>query len=380
MLKLRAIRVTWMTALVICAASAALAQDITGTWQGTVQDPGQQRRLLFKITADNGTLRVALYSIDRGPQPYAGTATVTGTNVSILLPSLNGTFGGKLSADGSEIAGTYAAQGAAAVPLTVKHVGADAAWEIPAVPAALKPMAADANPAFEVATIKPSKPGTPGQGIVVRGRQFSTLNTPLSLLIAFAYGLHPRQIAEAAPWMDQDQYDILAQPDADGVPNEKQLRTMMQKLIADRFKLTFHLEKRELAVYTITVADKTKAASALTPNVGNPNGLPGLGFSRPGALRALNAKISDFANLLQTVVMDRPVVDQTTLPERYDFQFNWTPDQSQFGGRGPAPSDDPSAPPGIFTAMQEQLGLKLESTRAPVDVLVIDHVEKPTAD
>lgn len=154
----------------------------------------------------------------------------------------------------------------------------------------------------------------------------------------------------------------------------------MQKLIADRFKLTFHLEKRELAVYTITVADKTKAASALTPNVGNPNGLPGLGFSRPGALRALNAKISDFANLLQTVVMDRPVVDQTTLPERYDFQFNWTPDQSQFGGRGPAPSDDPSAPPGIFTAMQEQLGLKLESTRAPVDVLVIDHVEKPTAD
>jgi uncharacterized protein (TIGR03435 family) len=180
--------------------------------------------------------------------------------------------------------------------------------------------------------------------------------------------------------MDDDKYDVLAQPDAEGQPSDRQLRTMMQKLLAERFKLAFHVEKRELAVYTLTISDKDKAAAKLTPSAGDPNGLPGLGFSRPGALRSTNAKISDLAFVLQSVVMDRPVLDQTGLTARYDFPFTWTPDQSQFGGRVGNPPDDPNAPPGIFTAIQEQLGLRLESTRAPVDVTVIDHVEHPSQD
>ena len=89
----------------------------------------------------------------------------------------------------------------------------------------------------------------------------------------------------------------------------------------------------------------------------------------------------DFAGLMQTAVLDRPVVDQTGLSGRFDFTLTWTPDESQFGGLGvkvPPPTDDPAAPPGLFTAIQEQVGLKLESTRAPVEVFVVDRVEKPS--
>ena len=96
---------------------------------------------------------------------------------------------------------------------------------------------------------------------------------------------------------------------------------------------------------------------------------------------ATNATMGDFAGVLQAAVLDRPVVDQTGLQGRFDFPLKWTPDESQFGGMGmkiPPPSENADAPPGLFTAIQEQIGLKLESTKAPVEVLVIDHIEKPS--
>jgi uncharacterized protein (TIGR03435 family) len=89
----------------------------------------------------------------------------------------------------------------------------------------------------------------------------------------------------------------------------------------------------------------------------------------------------DFCDGMQGAVMDKPVVDHTGLTGRYDFFLTWTPDDSQFlqmGARAPQPTDDPNAPPGLFTAIQEQLGLKLQAAKGPVQVLVIDHLEKPT--
>jgi uncharacterized protein (TIGR03435 family) len=91
--------------------------------------------------------------------------------------------------------------------------------------------------------------------------------------------------------------------------------------------------------------------------------------------------MGDLASVMQSAVLDRPVVDQTGLQGRFDFTLNWTPDETQFaalGARIQPPTDDPSAPPNLFTAIQEQLGLRLESTRAPVDVIVIDTVDHPT--
>ena len=111
------------------------------------------------------------------------------------------------------------------------------------------------------------------------------------------------------------------------------------------------------------------------------NGLPGIGFGRLGQMNATHANMSDLAGVFQAAVLDRPVVDQTGNSGRFDFQLKWTPDETQFTGleiKAPPPSDSADAPPDLFTPLQEQLGLKLTATKAPVDVLVIDRAEKPS--
>jgi uncharacterized protein (TIGR03435 family) len=180
-------------------------------------------------------------------------------------------------------------------------------------------------------------------------------------------------------WVNTDKYDITAQPDGEGAPSQQQWKQMWQKLLAERFKLTFHHDKKELSVYVLSVA---KTGPKLTKSEGDPNGLPGLFFTKLGALNGRNATMGEFANMiLQNAVLDRPVLDQTGLIGRWDFTLNWTPDDSQFASFGikiPPPSDAAAAPPNLYTAIQEQIGLKLEATKAPADVLVVDHVEKPT--
>jgi uncharacterized protein (TIGR03435 family) len=365
--------------IVLAALSGALlAQSITGTWQGTLQAGARELRIVIKIsTTDADSLKAVMYSIDQGGQPIPGAITLQGSAVKMSVPGIAGTLEGKLNADGNSIAGTWS-QGPTPLPVNLKRATNETAWAIPEPPAPAKPMAADANPVFEVATIKPSKPDTQGKGFMVRGRQFSTINTSLSDLITFAYGLHARQITGGPGWIESDKYDLAAKPDGEGQPNDKQWKTMVQKLLADRFKLTFHRDKKELSVYAIVVG---KTGPKLTKSDGDPNGLPGLFFRGLGVLPARNATMADFAGTMQTAVLDRPVVDQTGLPGRYDFLLKWTPDETQFAGLGvkvPPPTDNADAPPDLYTAIQQQLGLKLEPTKAPVEVLVIDRAEKPS--
>ena len=351
--------------------------DITGTWQGTLQ-AGRDLRTVVKISKAGAELTAVLYSIDQGggALPASGV-TLQGSTIRFAVPGVGATYEGKVSADGASITGSMT-QGDKPLPLNLKRATAETAWAIPEPAARPKPMAPDANPTFEVATIKPSQPDTPGLFITIRGRSLQTRNTTVSNLLTFAYGLHPRQITSGPPWLESEKYDLTAQPDGEGQPSEKQWRAMLQKLIADRFKLAFHRDKKELSVYALVV---DKSGSKLTKNDTDPNGLPGLFFRGLGVLPARNATMADFAGLLQTAVLDRPVVDQTGLAGRFDFTLTWTPDETQFGGLGikvPPPTDSATAPPGLFTAVQEQLGLKLDSTKAPVDVLVVDRVEKPT--
>jgi uncharacterized protein (TIGR03435 family) len=365
-------------ALAALSAGTLFAQNITGTWQGTLQ-AGKELRIVIKISrTDTEALKALMYSIDQSGQGISASAiTLQGSAVKMSVPGIGGTYEGKLSADANSITGTWI-QGPSPLPLNLKRATSETAWTIPDPPARLKPMPADANPVFEVATIKPSKPGTPGKGFGVRGRHFSTKNTSVSDIITFAYGVHARQITGGPAWLETDKYDLDAQPDGEGQPNDKQWKTMVQKLLADRYKLTFHREKKELSVYAIVVG---KTGPKLTKSEGDPNGLPALFFRRLGMLPARNATIADFAGLMQAAVLDRPVVDQTGLPGRYDFTLTWTPDEFQFGGQvanTPAPPGNAEAPPDLFTAMQQQLGLKFESTKAPAEVLAIDHVEKPS--
>lgn len=350
-------------------------QDITGTWQGTLQ-AGRELRTVVKISkADNGGYKVVLYSIDQGGQPIAANAaSLDGSTFKYSISAIGGSYEGKLSTDGNTITGTWT-QGPKPLPLTLTRANKDAEWEIPRPPV---PMATDATPQFEVATVKPSNPDVPGKWFTVRGRQFTTHATSLNDLIVFAYGVQTKQIVGGLDWMDKDKFDFAGVPDKEGQPNAHQWKSMIQKSLADRFKLSFQHDKRELSVYLLTVG---KNGPKLTKNEGGGT-LPGLFFRpTPGGimLPGVNATMADFVGVMQSAVLDRPVVDQTGLSGRYDFQLSWAPDESQFSAIHMPPSAQSDNPlPSLFTAIQEQLGLKLEATKAPADVMVIDHVEKPS--
>jgi uncharacterized protein (TIGR03435 family) len=243
--------------------------------------------------------------------------------------------------------------------------------------AKLPPMAVDAKPGFDVATIKRSDPDVSrGTFFTIRGSHIIAANTNGNDLISLAYGLHTKQIVNGPPWLLTARFDIDGIPDVEGRPNHKQVKLMIQKLLAARFKLAFHHEQRELAVYAIVVG---KNGPKLTTTDRKPNDNTNFSYTNRVVLTVRNATMADFADGMQASFMDRPVVDQTGLTDRYDFLLKWTPDESQsgLGEKAPPPTDDPNTPPGLYTAVQEQLGLKLISTRAPVDVLVIDHIEMP---
>jgi uncharacterized protein (TIGR03435 family) len=355
--------------------------DISGDWQGTLQ-AGKLLRTVLKITKTDKGWSATMYSIDQGAQPIKATsATLDGSTFKYTVDLIGGSYQGTLGADGNSIAGTWT-QGPNPLPLTLVRTTKETAWEIPAPPPPPKLMAADADPSFDVATIKPNNSAaTSMQGLFVRGRNFTIRNGSLGDLIAFAYNVQVKQVVSGPEWMDRDRYDIDGVPDKEGVPSDKQLRTMMRKLLADRFKMTFHQEKRELSAYVLAVG---KGGQKLTATQVN-GPLPGFGM-RPGAggltLNAINATLPDFTSFLQMLVLDRPVVDQTALAGRFDFKVTFTPDDSQFNGHPPklpTQTDTVESSPGLFEAFQQQLGLKLEAQKTPVDVIAIDHVEKPSA-
>lgn len=367
-----------MTALILCVSAVVTAQstqNLAGQWQGTI-NPGKELRLVFVVTgnAAGGGYSATTYSIDQGPGGVVTTVTAQGATVRFTVSTLGATVEGKLASDGHSIVGTFT-QGPGSLPITLTRATKETAWAIPAPP---KSMASDAPTTFEVATIKPSDPNRPGKVFTVKGREVITINTTLSDLIGMAYNLHTRQVSGGPSWMESDKYDVNGVPQAEGVPSTEQLRGLIQSLLKDRFKLTTHFEKRDLPAYALTVAS---GGHKLTQNTTNPNGLPGLFFKGLGNLPARNATMGDFARVMTQAVLDRPVVDRTGLQGRFDFTLSWTPDESQFRSMGvnvPAPSGDPNAPPSLFTAIQEQLGLRLESVNAPVDVMVIDRVERPS--
>ncbi|MGA3033232.1 MAG: TIGR03435 family protein [Terracidiphilus sp.] len=365
------------------AASPASPTDLVGVWQGTLHIPQANRDLRIEIKvskADAAGYKTAFYSIDQGGQPIAGTkTTLENGNVTFGVDAIGGKYEGKMSADGKTINGTWT-QGPNPLALNLERTTPEAAWPIPEP---VKPMAADANPGFDVVTVKPSQPGAQGKGFGFQGTHFRTFNTNMNDLVAFAYGMHTKQIVGAPDWFGTDLFDIDGKPDVEGQPSLHQMEEMVQKLLPDRFALKFHHEQRELPVYIVTVAPggpKMKTTTA------GPNDPQGFGFRGLGDLIVRNMNMKEFASWMQSGVMDKPVVDHTGLTDKYDFTLKWTPDDSQFAqfrGVGavtpPGAGSDPNAPPSLYTAMPETLGLKMEAGKAMDDVIVIDHVEKPAA-
>ena len=228
-----------------------------------------------------------------------------------------------------------------------------------------------ATPRFQVATIKPSRPGE-SRTLQIQGNRFATTNTSVIDLLKYAYGLQEQEIV-APKWLNAQKFDLVGDPETQTRPSSDDFKKIVQNLLADRFHLTAHHETRDLSVFEIVSA---KSAPKLSKSTRPPDGPPAVAYSS-GWLTVGNATIADLATFLQRFVTDRPVYDGTGIAGKYDFTLRWAPDELQPEGSRQG-DDNNSSLPGLFTAIQEQLGLKLQEEKRPVQVFVIDRVDMPS--
>jgi uncharacterized protein (TIGR03435 family) len=250
---------------------------------------------------------------------------------------------------------------------------------------------------FDVASVKSAVPGTLGGRLeFLPGGRFTATNVPLNFLIQRVYELRDFQIVGDPNWMaiiadgTGARYEIQAKGDESAT--EAQVREMVKALLADRFQLKVHKDTRDLPVYALIPA-KAGVKLASAKDNGRPRGTGGILSMDRGWIQGTNVTMSFFIQSLSRSV-DRPVVDQTNFTDAFDFRLTWTPDSSAVQDATPdggCPSSfaamqerlgqKPEAwtCPSIFTAVQDQLGLKLDPQKAPIEVLVIDHVERPSA-
>jgi uncharacterized protein (TIGR03435 family) len=213
---------------------------------------------------------------------------------------------------------------------------------------------------FEVAAIKRSDPSHVGvQTYFAPGGKFAALTAPLKSLVCFAYQLRDHQVAGGPAWFDTEPFDVTAKGDEHA--SYAQLGMMVQTLLADRFQLKFHHEMKEQPIYAL-VLGKNGPKFREVNEAGR-----GVGIGGRGRLNGNGADMATFASALSGK-LGRSVVDRTGLKGFYDFLLTWTPDEAQADAPGPS----------LFTALQEQLGLKLESMKGPVEILVVDRAERPS--
>jgi len=245
-----------------------------------------------------------------------------------------------------------------------------------------------AQPArFEVAAIKPSDPDAHSSSIMTdKVGGLNATNVPLRAIITMAYGIRDFQLSGGPAWVGVVRYDIIAKPertenaaeppdvnsmtDDQRKVRDEQWKARVRTLLAERFGLVVHTETKDQQIYVLGVA---KGGPKLTI-VTKPGDRQGMSNNR-GRNQGYAATMSMLATNLANVA-GRPVIDKTGLTEKYDWVLEWTSDMPATGSDAPQPVDSPG--PTIFTALQEQLGLKLEPSKGPVDTIVIDHVDRPT--
>jgi uncharacterized protein (TIGR03435 family) len=217
---------------------------------------------------------------------------------------------------------------------------------------------------FEVASIKPSNADASSSGIDSGKGRIHGYNVTLKRCIMGAYGVGPNQIIGGPDWLDSERFEITAK--AEEPVGVSVLNTMLQALLADRFKLALHREMKQIDAYIIELRNEA-------PKLEKGDGKGATTQNGRGNLVATNATMDRFAEILSRQ-MDRPIVNHTGLEGLFNITLKWTPAGATTAKPDAAAIDGPS----IFTAIQEQLGLRLRAQKVPVEVLVIDHAEKPT--
>jgi len=363
----------------VAAPASTAAQkpmkQIAGVWQGTIHAGTDVPVVATISAANNAEYKVLFYGIDQNEaavSPYF--FTVQSGTVKWAIAG-GGSYEGELNNDANTIEGSWRLGGPSLFPVTLTRVQTEAAKKLVEELSQPQVLPVKARFAFEVASVRPSKAPYMStrsrmDGVSIKGATlwqiiFNAYNAPGLSSIS-----RDDQVSGLPGWASSDTFDIEAKIDEETLsalqklPPKEQFRQrqfMLQALLADRFKLQAHRETKEMPVYALVVAKgglKLKESHAIA----------GMSSSGGGRITIAAGRLDDLAFSLTNDV-DRIVANKTGYTGKYDVDLKWTPDDRQ---------GTPDAGPSIFTALEEQLGLKLIPTKGPVDVLVVEHVERPS--
>jgi uncharacterized protein (TIGR03435 family) len=363
--------------LMALLGTALSAQTIAGTWQGTLPigptgqgtTPGSGNpRIVFTIEKKpDGSFHGGVTSIDRGNSLPFTSVTFSASNVTFAVgDALN--YRGKLSADGKSIAGTWT-QGNLSLPLNLQLATAETLWKPERAPQ-LPPMAASADPSFEVAIIKPTGPDENNTLFDLRARKFSSQHTSAKELIKIAYNVRGRQVLGGPAWLEETKFDVVGEPDTEGLPSEAQNRVMVRKLLEERFHLVAHTNKQPFPVLALTLDPKGPRLTPSDPSLNNNGGMSARRDGDDVILQFSGTTIPQFIAFVMNTFQDKQLVDETGLSGIYDITL-------RLAGlaQGPVSSDDQG---NALVLAAQHAGFKLVSKKEPLPVVVVDHIDLPT--
>lgn len=355
------------------------AQSIVGTWQGTLPMYGAAQgasvydnpRVEFNIEQNSdGSFHGGITFIDRGVTVAFSSIAFSAPEVTLAESSAAFTYRGKLSADGKSITGIWT-QSNQSFPLTLT-LAAAGPLSPRADPASTAPMAADADPTYEVATIKPATAEEQHPIFNLRAHRLNATGTSAKELIKVAWNVRGRQVLGGPPWLEEKKFDIVAEPDAPGLPSEQQSRLMVRKLLADRFHLVAHTDQQFYPVLALTLNPKAQRPVPSDPNF-SPSG--GMSMRREGddiVLQFSGTTIPQMLAFIMNTFQERQLVDETGLSGTYNITLRIA---------GLAQSQTAVSPDDVGNALvqaAQQAGFKFIPEKEPLLVVIVDHIDLPT--
>jgi uncharacterized protein (TIGR03435 family) len=356
--------------ILLAAAVSVPAQTIAGTWQGELSFGPNTQRIAFSIEKKpDGAFRGGVKWVDDDHGMLLDTISLSGSDVTFSQPFLGLTFSGQLSADGKSIAGTWA-QYNRSYPLTLGLASPGTLWK-PAGPA---PMDANADPAYEVAIIKPAPPEEQHPTWNLTALEFHATGMSAGELIKIVYKIRGRQILNMPPWVADTKFDITAKPDTPGVPTEDQTRIMIRKLLTERFHLVCHPGTQDFPVLSMTLDPKGPLPTSADPNFKGNNDIYIRQEGGEYLLKLSGTTMPFFLKTLMDRYRDKQIVDHTGLTGTYDIMLHLPLAALQGIGDGGAEDEVGSD----YIAAAQKAGFKFASKKEPIPAVVIDHIDLPT--
>jgi uncharacterized protein (TIGR03435 family) len=361
-------------ALLLLTATCLPAQSIAGSWQGRLALPNSNNpRIVFTVEKNtDGSFHGSMAFIDgSGGSMSLTSVTFTAPDVTITQSAAGVAYHGKLSADGQSIAGS-GTFGNQPFPLILQLATEDTLWKPPN--AGVPPMAASADPAFDVATIKPCEQQAEHNVVFnLTGRPFTARSVSAKELIKIAYDLRGRQVIGGPSWFEDIKYDVTAQPDTPGLPSQDQGRTMVRKLLVERFHLVYHTESQPYPVMALTLDPKGPLPTPSDPTHNLQGNVIG---HQEGAETVLqfSGTMQQFLGIVMNLFQDKQLVDETGLTGSYEITLR-LPASAFEGPNDRGPNDERG--PAMIDATAHA-GFKFVNKKGTLPVVIIDHIDPPT--